>query len=109
MPQELKPLSLIHIGKGEILPTPIIGLWGNKNGLPSMKVKEFENVQSETGLRGCKWSSLKATVTETPLPHPFLRESLVLRARPSLSELCGRRFAERFTVEVTFQEKTVGR
>ena len=74
-----------------------------------MKVKKLEIFQNKIGLKGCKWSSLKATGTETPLPHPFLRESLVLRARPSLFELCGRRFAERFTVEVTFQEKTVGR
>ena len=71
MPQALKPLSLIHIGKGEILPTPIIGLWGNNNGLPSMKVKKFEIVQNKSGLKGCKWSSLKAPGTETPLSRPY--------------------------------------
>ena len=35
-----------------------------------MKVKDFENVQSETGLKGCRWSSLNAPGTETPQSHP---------------------------------------
>ena len=77
MPQALKPLSLIHIGKGEILPTPIIGLWGNKNGLPSMKVKKLENVQSETGLKGCKWSSLNAPGTQTPQSYPYWEREIL--------------------------------
>ena len=67
MPQALKPLSLIQFGSCKNFPFPIISLWGNKNWLPSMKVKKFENVESETGLKGCKWSSLDAPGTETPL------------------------------------------
>ena len=71
MPQALKPLSLIQIGSCKNFPFPIISLWGNKNGLPSMKVKEFENVQSETGLKGCKWSSLNTPGTETHQNHLY--------------------------------------
>ena len=38
-----------------------------------MKVKEFENVQSETALKGCKWSNLNPPGTETPLSSPILK------------------------------------
>ena len=38
-----------------------------------MKVKEMENFQNKRGLKGCKWSSLNAPGTETPLSHPFLK------------------------------------
>ena len=69
MPQALKPLSLIHIGKGKISQLPLLALWGNKNWLPSMKVKELEIFQNKSGLKGCKWSSLKAPGTETQAFH----------------------------------------
>ena len=36
-----------------------------------MKVKKFENVQSESGLMGCKWSNLNPPGTDTPLSHPY--------------------------------------
>ena len=72
MPQALKPLSLIHIGSWENFPFPKTALWGNKNGLPSMKVNKLEKIQNKMGLKGCKWSSLNAPGTETPLSHPFL-------------------------------------
>ena len=36
-----------------------------------MKVKELEIFQNKSGLKGCKWSSLKAPGTETPLSHPY--------------------------------------
>ena len=29
-------------------------LWGNKNGLPSMKVKDLEKFQNKTSFKGCK-------------------------------------------------------
>ena len=45
--------------------------WGNKNGLPSMKVKKFEKFQNKICLKGSKWSSLKAPATEIPLCHPY--------------------------------------
>ena len=37
----------------------------------SMKVKKFENVQSESGLMGFKWSNLNPPGTDTPLSHPY--------------------------------------
>ena len=35
-----------------------------------MKVKKFEKFQNKIGLKCCKWSSLNAPGTETPLSHP---------------------------------------
>ena len=58
--------------KLDISPFPIIGLWGNKKWAPSIKVKKIENCQNKMGLKGCKWSSLNAPGTQTPLSHPFL-------------------------------------
>ena len=52
MPQVLKALSLIHIGSWENSPFPLLALWGNKNGLPSMKVKKLETFQDKMGLKG---------------------------------------------------------
>ena len=52
-------------------PFPLLALWGNKNGLPSMKVKKLKKIQNKMGLKGCKWSSLNAPGTETPLSHPY--------------------------------------
>ena len=60
-----------HKAHWENFPLPLLALWGNKNWLSSMKVNKFENVQSETGLKGCKWSSLNAPGTETPQFHPI--------------------------------------
>ena len=48
---------------------PLLALWGNKNGLPSMKVKKLVKFQNKMGLKGCKWSSLKAPGTQTSLSH----------------------------------------
>ena len=70
-PQALKPLSLIHIGSWENSPFPLLALWGNKNGLPSMKVKKLEKFLNKIGLKGCKWSTLNAPGTETPQSHPY--------------------------------------
>ena len=50
---------------------PLLALWGNKNWLPSMKVKKLEKVQNKMGLKDCKWSSLKAPGTETPQSYPY--------------------------------------
>ena len=71
MPQALKSLSLIQIGSCKNSPIPLLALWGNKNGLPSMKVKKLEKFQNKMGLRGCTWSSLNAQGTETPQSHPY--------------------------------------
>ena len=50
----------------------VLALWGNKNWLPSRKVKKWEIFQNKMGLMGCKWSSLNAPGTETPQSHPYL-------------------------------------
>ena len=50
----------------------LLALWGNKNWPPSMKVKKLEIFQKVRGAKGCKWSSLDASGTQTPLSHPFL-------------------------------------
>ena len=71
MPQALKPLSLIHIGKGKFSQLPLLALWGNKNWLPTMKVKKLEKCQNKMGFKGCKWFSLNAPGSQTPLCHPF--------------------------------------
>ena len=53
-------------------PFPLMALWGNKKWLPSMKVKKLEKFGNKSGLTGCKWPSLNAKCTESPLTHPFL-------------------------------------
>ena len=45
----------------------LLALWGNKNGLPSMKVKKVKKYQNKMGRMGCKWSSLNVPGTETPV------------------------------------------
>ena len=72
MPLALKFLCLIHFWNWQNSPFSLIALWGNKNWPPSMKVKNFENCQIKSGLKGCQWSSLNAPGTEIPLSHPFL-------------------------------------
>ena len=52
---------------------PLLALWGNKNWPLSMKVKKLENYQKVKGAKGCKWASLKAPGTESPLSHPVLK------------------------------------
>ena len=48
-----------------------MGLWGNRNWPPSMKVEKIENFHNKRGLMGCKWSSMNAPGTENPLSHPL--------------------------------------
>ena len=36
-----------------------------------MKVQQMENYKNKMGLKGCKWSSLNAPGTETPLSYPY--------------------------------------
>ena len=60
-----------HIESWKNSPFPLLALWGNKNGLPSKKVKKLENFQNKMGLKGCRWSSLNAPGTETPQSHPY--------------------------------------
>ena len=38
-----------------------------------MKVRNLENSQNKRGLKGCKWSSLNAPGTQTPLSHSVLK------------------------------------
>ena len=51
MPQALKPLCLIHIEKGKFSQLPKLALWGNKNWLPSMKVKSWKNVKTKLAVQ----------------------------------------------------------
>ena len=78
MPQALKPISLIPIGKGKFSQLQLLALWGNKNWLPSMKGKELKIFQNKIGLKGCNWSSLNAPGTEAPVSYLFLGKSLFL-------------------------------
>ena len=66
----LKTLCLIQFLSWVNSLFPLLALWGNKNWPPSMKVKKLENFQEVKGAKGCKWSSLKAPGTESPLSHP---------------------------------------
>ena len=72
MSHALKPLCLIQFWSWRNSLSPLLALWGNKNWPPSMKVKKLENYQKVRGAKGCKWSSLNAPGTETPLSHSFL-------------------------------------
>ena len=69
----LKPFSLIHILSCENFPFPLLALWGNKIGLPSMKTKKLQSFQDKMGLKGSKWSSLDAPGTQSPLSHSILK------------------------------------
>ena len=73
MYQGLKALCLIHFWSCEISLFSLLTLWGNKNGLPSMKVKGMEIFGDKSGWAGCKWSSLNVSGTESSLTHPFLK------------------------------------
>ena len=73
MPQALKTLCLIHFWGWKNSLFPLLALLDNKNWPPSMKVKKMENFENKSGLKGCKWSSLKAPGTENPLSYPLLR------------------------------------
>ena len=49
-----------------------LALLGNKKWSPNMKVQQMENSKNKMGLKGCKWSSLNAQGTHSPLSHPIL-------------------------------------
>ena len=70
--QALKTHSLILFWGCENSLFPLLALWGNKNWLPSMKVKNLKLCQTKIGLKGCKWSSLNVPSKENPLSHSFL-------------------------------------
>ena len=73
MPLALKPHYSIHWGSWENSLFSLLALWGNKNGLPSMKVKKLEKYLNKMALMGCTWSSLNAPGNENPLSHPILK------------------------------------
>ena len=54
-------------------PFSVISPLGYKNWPPSMKVKKLEKFCNKSGLKACKWSSLNAQGTQTPLSHPILK------------------------------------
>ena len=53
----------------------LLSLWylGNKNWVPSMKVKKLKIFWSKMGSMGCKWFSLNAPGTENPFSHSILK------------------------------------
>ena len=73
MAQALKPLCLIQFWSWMNSLFSILALWGNKNWPPSMKVKKLKIFWHKMGSMDCKWSSLNAPSTQTPLSHPILK------------------------------------
>ena len=73
MPQALRPLCLLHFLSWENSLFWLLALWGNKNGLPSMKVQKLNIYKNKSDSTGCKWPSLNAPGTEAPLSHPILK------------------------------------
>ena len=73
MPQVPRPLFLIHFWNLEISPFLVLDLWANKSLSSSMKVKATENSYNKMSLKWCKWSSLNAPGTQTPLYHLVLK------------------------------------
>ena len=88
MPLALKPLCLIQFWNWKISLFSLIALWGKKNWPPRMKVQQIGNCQNKMGLKGCKWSSLNAPGTQTPLSHSVLEMDFSLF---SLAALWGNR------------------
>ena len=72
MPQALQSMCVIQSWSWVNSLFPLLALWGNKNWLPSMKVKKLENFQDKDGSKNCKWSSLNAPGTEAHMHHPYL-------------------------------------
>ena len=72
IPQALKPICLIQFWSWVNSLFPLLALWGNKNWPPSMKVQKMQIFLNKMGWKGCKWSSLNAPGTETPLSHSVL-------------------------------------
>ena len=72
-PRHTNPrLVSLNFGVGRIPFFSLLALWGNKIGLPIMKVKKFEKFKHKLGLGGCIWSSLMAQGIKTHLSHPIL-------------------------------------
>ena len=67
--KNLRSHPFLELGE---FPFLIIRPLGNKNGLPSMKVQKLKIYQNKSDSTGCKWPSLNASGTETPLSHQFL-------------------------------------
>ena len=84
IPKALKTFCLKQFWGWKNSLFPLLALWGNKNWPPSMEVKnlknylkvrkmeKFEHFMDKRGFKECKWSSLNAQGTQTPLSHPFL-------------------------------------
>ena len=69
----LKSTCMIHFWSWNNSFYLLLALWGNKNGLPSMKIKKVENFENKIGSKHCKWSSLNAQSTEIHVSHPILK------------------------------------
>ena len=71
MPQALKSPCLSQFLSCLNFLFPV--LWGSRNWPPSIKVKKLKIFWDKMGSKGCKYSSLNAPGTETPLSHPILK------------------------------------
>ena len=83
--QAPKPLCLVHFWSCKNSLFSVLALWGNKNWPPTMKAKKLDDCKNKSGLRACKWSSLNAPGTQTPLSWPFMK----LQEFPFLSKKWG--------------------
>ena len=94
------PSVLSISGVGWISLYSLLASWGNKNWTPRMKVKKLGNLDNKICSTGCKWSSLNASGTETPVSIHFW-------VNPFFFSLWGnnryRRFAARNTVCFIFR------
>ena len=92
------PSVISILGDGKFSQLPLLALWGNKNWLPTMKVKKWEIFQNKRGLRGCKLSSLNAPGSENPLSHS--NEGIVLVPRVDIYHVASRASTQSFPYEV---------
>ena len=79
MPKVLKSLCLIHFWVNPFFSFPAPALPVSvaiDNWTPSMKIKKMEIFWNKISSTVCKWSSLNAPGTETPVSQPLLSESL---------------------------------
>ena len=74
IPRHLNPLVSSILGKGKFSQLPLLALWGNKNGLTSMKVKKFEKIQSECPRDTVSWLHLAATANSHNLDPKYYED-----------------------------------
>ena len=74
-----------------------------------MKVQKLENLENKIGLTGCKWSSLNAGSTKTPIFYSFSHSSLLPSPQISLLRYTANGGANPRSLLGTNFTKTIGR